>query len=161
MWPLPALPLVGLLANPLPTPAPANVLLDGECGCCRITLHMSPTVTLLQEVLILGVMLGDANRVVSAVAEDTVTVGILLPTTTRDERDGDPTTSGRSSWLSLGKFNRPVMHRLVGVRNKTSSGWEGREYVFGINTFSSHPVMGLKLYSTGIPTIGKLVGKSP
>ena len=84
-WPLPALLLVGLLASPLPTPAPANVLFDGECGCCRITLCMSPPVTLLQEVLILGAMLGNATRVVSAVAEDTVTVGILLPATTQDE----------------------------------------------------------------------------
>ena len=58
---------------------------------------MSPPVTLLQEVLILGAVLGDANRVVSAVAEDTVTVGTLPHTTTQDERDGDPTTSGHSS----------------------------------------------------------------
>ena len=74
---------------------------------------------------------------------------------------GDPTTSGHSSWLSPGKFDRPVMHGLVGVRNETSSGWEGGEYVFRINAFRGHPVMGSKLYSTGIPTIGKLVGKSP
>ena len=84
-WPLPALPLVGLLADPLPTPTPANVLLDGECGCCQITLCMSPPVTLLQEVLILGAILGNADRVVLAVEEDMVTVGILLPTTTWDE----------------------------------------------------------------------------
>ena len=82
-WPLPALPLVGLLADPLPTPA--NVLLDGECRCCQITLRTSPPVTLLQEVLILRAILGDANRVVSAAEEDTVTVGILLPATTQDE----------------------------------------------------------------------------
>ena len=46
---------------------------------------MSPPVTLLQEVLILGAMLGNADRVVLAGAEDTVTVGILPPTTTQDE----------------------------------------------------------------------------
>ena len=46
---------------------------------------MSPPVTLLQEVLILGAVLGTADRVVSAVAEDTVTVGTLPPTTTQDE----------------------------------------------------------------------------
>ena len=114
-----------------------------------------------QEVLILGAMLGDADRVVSTVAEDTVTVGILPPTTTQDERDGDPTTSGCSSLLSPGKVNRPVMHGLVGVKNDAPSGWEGREYVLGINAFRGHPVMGLKLYSVGIPTMGKLVGKSP
>ena len=46
---------------------------------------MSPPVTLLHEVLILGAVLGDADRVVSARAEDTVTVGILPPATTWDE----------------------------------------------------------------------------
>ena len=96
-----------------------------------------------------------------AAEEDMVTVGILLPATTWDERDGDPTTSGRSSWLSPGKFDRPVMRGLVEVRNETSRGWEGGEYVFGINAFRGHPVMGLKLYSAGMPIIGKLVGKSP
>ena len=50
---------------------------------------------------------------------------------------------------------------LVEVRNKTSCGWEGGEYVFRINTFRGHPVMGSKLYSAGIPIVGKLVGKSP
>ena len=69
---------------------------------------------LLQEVLILGAVLGDADRVVSAAEEDTVTVGILLPATTQDERDRDPTTSGCSSWLSPGKFDRPVTARAGG-----------------------------------------------
>ena len=159
-WPLPAACLAGLLTDPLPTPAPANVLFDGECGCCQITLCTSPPVTLLQEVLILGAILGDEDRVVSAAEEDTVTVGTLPPTTTQDERDGGPTTSGRSSWLSPGKFNRPVTCGLVEVGNVTSCGWEDREYVSGINTFRGHPVMGSKLYSAGVPIVGKLVGKS-
>ena len=55
---------------------------------------------------------------------------------------GNPTTSGCSSWLSPGKFDRPMMCGLVEVRNETSHGWEGGEYVFGINTFRGHPVMG-------------------
>ena len=76
------------------------------------------------------------TEVVLAVAEDTVTVGILLPATTQDEQDRDPTTSGCSSWLSPGKVNRPVMHRLVGVRNNAPSGWEGREYVLRIDMLS-------------------------
>ena len=84
-WPLPALPLVGFLAEPCPTPAPANVLLDCGCRCCQTTLHTSPPVMLLQEVLILGAILGDEDRVVLAVEEDTVTVGTLLPTTTHGE----------------------------------------------------------------------------
>ena len=114
---------------------------------------MSPPVTLLQEVLILGAILGDEDRVVSAAEEDTVTVGTLLPTTTQDEQDGGPTTSGHSSWLSPGKFDRPVTCGLVEVGNETSRGWEDRGYVSGINAFRGHPVMGSKLYSTGIPII--------
>ena len=152
-WPLPPLALTGFLADPLPTPAPANVLFGGECGCCQITLCTSPCVTLPQEVLILGAILCNADRVVSAVVEDTVTVGILPSATTRDERDGDPTTSGRSSLLSPGKVNRPVIHVLVGVENDTPSGWEGREYVLEINSFKGCPVMGSKLYSMGVPTV--------
>ena len=46
---------------------------------------MSPPVTLPQKVLILGAVIGDADRVVSAAAEDTVNVGIFPPTTTWDE----------------------------------------------------------------------------
>ena len=57
---------------------------------------MSPCVTLPQEVLILGAILGDADRVVSTVAEDTVTVGVLPSATTQDKQDGDPTTKGHS-----------------------------------------------------------------
>ena len=159
-WPLPAVCLAGLLTDPLPTPAPANALFGGECGCCQITLHTSPPVTLLQEVLSLGAVLGDEDRVVSAAEEDTVTVGTLPPTTTWDEQDGGPTTSGCSSWLSPGKLDRPVMHGLVEVGNETSRGWEDSEYVSGVNAFRGHPVMGLKLYSAGRPIVGKLVGKS-
>ena len=85
IWPLLPLTLVGFLADPLPTPAPANVLFHEECGYCQITLHMSPCVTLPQEVLILGTVLGNADRVVSAAAEDTVTVSILPTATTWDE----------------------------------------------------------------------------
>ena len=46
------------------------------------------------------------------------------------------------------------MPGLVGVENDTPSGWEGREYVLEINGFKGHPVMGLKLYSMGVPTVG-------
>ena len=38
---------------------------------------MSPPVTLLQEVLSLGAVLGDEDRVVSVAEEDRVTVGTL------------------------------------------------------------------------------------
>ena len=153
-WPLPPLTLMGFLANPLPTPAPANDLFGEECGCCQITLHTSPCGTLPQEVLILGAISDNANRVVSTVAEHTVTVGILPSATTWDERDGDPTTNGHSSLLSPGKVDKPVMYRLVGVENNAPSGLEGREYILEINSFKGHPVIGSKFYSIGVPTVG-------
>ena len=115
---------------------------------------MSPPVTLPQEVLILGAVISDANRVVSAAAEDTVTVGILPPTTTQDERDGDPTTKGCSSPLSPCKADKPATPRLVGVENDTPSGWESKEYVLETNSFKGHPVMGSKLYTMGTPIAG-------
>ena len=153
-WPLLPLTLMGFLADPLPTPAPANDLFGEECRHCQITLHTSPCGTLPQEVLILGAISDNANRVVSAVAEDTVTVGILPSATTRDEQDGDPTTNGHSSLLSPSKVDKPVMYRLVGVENDAPSGWEGREYVLKINGFKGCPVIGSKLYSIGVPTTG-------
>ena len=153
-WPQPPLALMGLLADPFPTPAPANALFRDECGFWWITLHTSPPVTLPQEVLILGAVLGNADRVVSTVAEDTVTVGILPPATTQDEQDGDPTTKWHSSQLSPGKADKPAIPRLVGVENKSPSGWEGREYVLEIDSFKGCPIMGSKLYSIGTPIAG-------
>ena len=98
-WPLPVLCLVGLLTAPLPTPLPANALFGEEAGFHHITLHTSPPVMLLEEVLILGAVLGNEDRVVSAVEGNTVTICILSPITTLDERGMDPTTSGHSSTL--------------------------------------------------------------
>ena len=78
-------------------------------------------------------------------------MGILPPTTTWDERDGDPTTKGCSSLLSPGKADKPAIPRLVGVENDAPSGWEGREYILEIN---GQPIMGSKLYSMGAPIVG-------
>ena len=61
-WPLPVLHLAGLLTAPLPTPLLANALFGEEAGFCRITLCTSPPVTLLEEVLILGAVLGDGRQ---------------------------------------------------------------------------------------------------
>ena len=83
-WPLPVFHLVGFLADPLPTPILANALFGEEARLCRITLCTSPPITLLEEVLILGAVLGNEDRVVSAVEGNTVTVGILSPATTLD-----------------------------------------------------------------------------
>ena len=152
-WPLLPLALMGFLADPLPTPAPANALFGEECRHCQITLCTFP-VTLPQEVLILGAVIGNANRVVSTVAEDTVTVGILPPATTQDEQDGDPTTKGHSSPLSPGKADKPATPRLVGVENNAPSGWESKEYVLETNSFNGHPIMGSKLYSMVAPIAG-------
>ena len=46
---------------------------------------MSLPATLAQEVLTLGAIVGEADRVISAAEEETVTEGILPPATTRDE----------------------------------------------------------------------------
>ena len=46
------------------------------------------------------------------------------------------------------------MPGLVGVENDALSGWEGREYILEINGFKDHPVMGSKLYSMSVPTMG-------
>ena len=55
---------------------------------------------------------------------------------------GDPTTSGRSSTLGPGKFNRPVTHGLMKVGSETSRGREDHEKISGVDTFRSCPVMG-------------------
>ena len=157
-WPLPVFCLVGFLADPLPTPILANTLFGEEAGLCCITLCTSPPITLLEEVLILGAILGDEDRVVLAAEGNTVTVGILSPTTTLDERDGDPTTSGCSSTLEPGKFDRPVTHGLTKVGSETSCGWEDHKKILGVDAFRGRPVMGSKLYTVDRPIIGKLVG---
>ena len=110
--------------------------------------------------LILGTILGDEDRVVLAAEEDTVTVGTLPPATTLDEQDRGPTTSGHSSWLNPGKFDRPVTCGLVEVGSETSRGWEDGENISGVDAFRGCPVMGWKLYPMGRPTVGKLVGNS-
>ena len=109
---------------PLPTPAPINTLFGEECGCCQITLHTSPPATLAQEVLTLGVVLGEADRVVSATDEETVIVGIIPPTTTWDEWEGDPTTKGCSSLLSFGKASKPTGYGLVEVGKGIPGDWD-------------------------------------
>ena len=92
---------MSLLASicPLLTPAPANTLFGEECRCSQITLHTSLPPTLAQEVLTLGAIVGEADKVISAADEEIVTVGIIPPTTTWDEWEGDPTTKGCSSLL--------------------------------------------------------------
>ena len=108
--------------------------------------------------LILGAVVGDEDRVVSAVEGNTVTICILLPVTTLDERDVDPTTSGRSSTLSPSRFDRLVTHRLAEVGSETSHGWEDSEKTSGVDTLRGRPIMGSKLYSAGGPIAGKLAG---
>ena len=83
-WPLPVLCLAGLAA-PLPTPLLANALFGEEARFCHITLCTSPPVMLLEEVLILGAVLGDEDKIVLAAEGNTVTICIVPPTTTLDE----------------------------------------------------------------------------
>ena len=91
-WPLPTPAFMSFLAGtwPLLTPAPINAAFGEESGHCWITLHTSLPVTLAEEVLTeevltLGVDLGEADRVVSTADEETIIVGIILPATTWDE----------------------------------------------------------------------------
>ena len=123
-----------------------------------ITLRTSPPVTLPEEVLILGAVVGDEDRVVSAVEGNTVTICILSPITTLDEQDVDPTTSGHSSTLGPSRFNRLMTRGLAEVGSETSHGWEGSEKTSGVDTLRGHPIMGSKLYSAGRPITGKLAG---
>ena len=97
--------------------------------------------------------MGDEDRVVSAAEGNTVTICILSPVTTLDERDVDPTTSGHSSTLCPSRFDRLVTHGLVEVGSETSCGWEGSEKTSGVDALRGHPIMGSKLYSAGRPTM--------
>ena len=81
-------------------------------------------------------------------------MGILPPTTTWDEWEGDPTTKGCSSPLSPGMADKPITPGLVGVENNALSGWENKEYILEINGFKGRPIMGSNLYSMGAPTAG-------
>ena len=65
--------------------------------------------------LTLGVDLGEADRVVSTVDEETVIVGIIPPMTTRDEWEGGPTTKGHSSSSRPSKASEPASFRLLEV----------------------------------------------
>ena len=114
--------------------------------------------TLLEEVLTLGAVVGDEDRVVSAVDANTVTICIFSPVTTLVKRDVDPTTSGCSSTLGPSRFDRLVTHGLVEVGSETSHGWEDSEKMSGVDALRGRPVMGSKLYSAGRPIMGKLAG---
>ena len=94
--PLPTPAFVSFLAStwPQPTPAPINAVFGEESGNCWITLCTSPPATLAEEVLTLGVNLGKADRVVSTADEETIMVGIILPTTTHNGQEGGCTTKG-------------------------------------------------------------------
>ena len=128
-WPLPLPAFASFLASPcpLPTPAPANAIFGKECGHCWIILCTSLPATLAQEVLTLGAVVGEADRVVSAADEETVTVGIIPPATTWDEWEGDPTTKGCSSLPSPGKADKPATFGLTGVENDVPGDWERKE----------------------------------
>ena len=149
---------MGLLTVPLPTPLLANTLFGEGAWSRRITLRISPSTTLLEEVLILGAVVADEDRVVSAADGNTVVICILSPITTLDKRDVDPTTSGRSSTLDLSRSDKLVTHGLMGVGSEASHDWGNCKRTSGVDTLRGCPVMGSKLYSTGGPIAGKLAG---
>ena len=108
--------------------------------------------------LILGAVVGDEDRVVSAAEGNTVTICILSPVTTLDKQDVDPTTSGCSSTLCPSRFNRLVTHGLEEVGSEISRGWEDSKKTSGVDALRGRPIIGSKLYSIGGPITGKLVG---
>ena len=100
---------------PQPTPAPINAVFGEADWCCWINLCTSPPVVLAEEVLILGVNLGETDRVVSATDEETVMVGIIPPMTTQDEQEGGPTTKGHSSSSMSSKAGKSARLILMEV----------------------------------------------
>ena len=79
---------------------------------------------LTEEVLTLRVDLGEADRVVSAADEETIIVGIIPPTTTWDEWEGDSTTKGHSSSPRPCKAGKPARFGLVEVGKGIPGDWE-------------------------------------
>ena len=73
--------------------------------------------------LTLGVDLGEADRIVSAVDEETVIVGIIPPTTTWDEWEGDSTTKGHSSLPRSSKASKPGRFGLIEVGKGVPGNW--------------------------------------
>ena len=124
-WPLPMPAFTSFLASswPLPTPAPINAVFGEESGHCWITLCTSPPTTLAEEVLTLGVNLGEADRIVSGVDEETVIVGIIPPATTQDEWEGDSTTKVHSSLPRSNKASKPARFGLIEVGKGIPGNW--------------------------------------
>ena len=116
-WPFPTPTFMSFLAITLPQPtlAPINTIFGEASGCCWITLCTSPPATLAEEVLTLGVDLGEADRVVSTADDETVIVGIIPPMTTQDEWEGGSTTKGHSSSSMSSKAGKSASLRLIEV----------------------------------------------
>ena len=115
-WPLPMSTFMSFLAitSPQPTLALTNTVFGEVSGHCWITLHTSLPAALAEEVLTLGVDLGEADRVVSTTDKETVIVGIIPPATTQDEWEGGSTTKGHSSSMSS-KASKSTNLRLIEV----------------------------------------------
>ena len=101
--------------------------------------------------LTLGAIVGKADRVISAADEETVTIGIILPTTTWDDQEGDLTTKGHSSLPSPDKADKPATFWLTGLENDIPGDWERKEQVIGADSHKGCPIMGSKLYPMGVP----------
>ena len=108
--------------------------------------------------LILGAVVADEDRVVSAADGNTVVICILSPITTLDKQDADLTTSGCSSTLDPSRSDKLVTHGLMGVGSEASRDWGNRERTSDVDALRGRPVMGSKLYSAGGPIAGKLAG---
>ena len=86
---------------PQPTPTQTNAVFGEVSGHCWITLHTSLPAALAEEVLTLGLDLGEVDKVFSAADEETVIVGTVPPMITQDEQEGGSTTRGGHSSLSV------------------------------------------------------------
>ena len=90
-------------------------------GCCWITLCTSLPTVLVEEVLTLGLDLGEADRVVSTAEEEMVIVGTILLITMWDQWAGGSTTKGGGPSLSISsRPGRATKIRAIDVERSIS-----------------------------------------
>ena len=113
---------------PHPTPAQTNALFAELEGCCWITLCTSLPTVLVEEVLTLGLDLGEADRVVSTAEEEMVIVGTIPPITMWDEWAGGSTTKGGSPSSSISsRSGRSTKLRPKDVKRSVSGDCDRKE----------------------------------
>ena len=122
-----------------------------------MTLCTSPPTAPAEEVLTLGLELGEADRVIPTADEETVMVGTIPPVTTWDERVGSSTTKGAEYSSSMS--NRAGMSPKLGIMDIERGVVEDcdmKGYPLRIGGRKGCPVMGSKLYPMFACHMGKL-----